>query len=158
MRSGNYIVSSRLEAERKKLNLSQADLAALMFCNTSTITRLERSPNKSVSGYGFVRTLARMFGVSNAYLVGTSDDMQPLIAPTAEEAEMLALLHELDPVGRAVLIDALKAQIKLMRVLRGNHVELRGGGGGTTKTAFAVFFRACLATGRSGVTASDELM
>ena len=35
MRSGNYIVSSRLEAGRKKLHLSQADLAALMNCNTS---------------------------------------------------------------------------------------------------------------------------
>ena len=64
-----------MASERKRLGLSQGDIAQKLNCNRSTVIRWESDPT-SMKG-STLMSLASLFGCSVDYLLGRTDERLP---------------------------------------------------------------------------------
>ena len=67
--------SNTIASERKRMGLTQTDLAEKLKCDRSTISRWEANPN-NINGENIIQ-LSRFFGCSADYILGLTDERVP---------------------------------------------------------------------------------
>lgn len=107
-------IAERMKMLRKQRQWTQTDLAQRSGLERKSIIRYENGQN--VPGGRALSSLARVFDVTTDYLLGLSDDPQPIPASesalSALELEAVqALRRARSPEQRERLINALKALV-----------------------------------------------
>lgn len=89
------MIGKRIKEQRRKLNLTQADLAEKLGVVKGTVSAWETGNRRP--SFEMMNDMCELFQVSLGYLAGSSDDAAPVPTPTDEVAvEWLAQEHEED--------------------------------------------------------------
>lgn len=100
-------IGARIRAARTAKGLTQQRLAQLVGVRQTSISDLERGESKSPAASTLV-ALSRVLDVNHEWLVTGRGTMAAAVAPTIEEAELLAIWRELTPGNQAALIGAAR--------------------------------------------------
>lgn len=95
--------AGRVQAEMKALGLSHGELARRAGCSGATMTKILQGETQQSR---FLPAIARVLGVSVAYLIGETDEAIPASAAgalTTEESAFLNKVRVLSPFDKQVV-------------------------------------------------------
>ena len=95
---------NRIRELRQSQNMKQADLAKLLKCAPTAVSKYELEQLDLSSQT--IHRLCNLFGVTADYLLGRSDMPTPQIS--AEDWELLAAYHEADDTIKEIVSFSLK--------------------------------------------------
>lgn len=103
----NLSVGAVIKALRKSRNMTQADLAAALGWERSTLSAVESGHDKP--GRDLVAALASFFDTSADHILNRTGRPEPKSAQTEAEAEMLRMFREASDDGKLATLATLRA-------------------------------------------------
>lgn len=99
----------RLKALRKEKGLTQEQLAAIIGVERSSIGKYE-GKSKIIPSDDVKYRIAELFGVTVDYLMGYTDNRQPIdpSSTSTDEARLLGMFRNLNTTGQARLLEYCK--------------------------------------------------
>ncbi|MBQ4298168.1 MAG: helix-turn-helix transcriptional regulator [Clostridia bacterium] len=84
---GNTVIGERIAARRKALGLTLDDIAAELGVAKSTISRYEKGNIENLK-LPVIEAIARVLRVDPAWLIGKSDEMDPIASPAVSDDDI----------------------------------------------------------------------